>query len=1575
MPVFKERRPAHWILIAVLGVCLLPIARSAAQPSYTAYELYIYTSGEQYRRDARFIDFNARREILLRNYRADSYSTVLLYRNGQLQLVLPPDSSYRLESAFGRLNDNGVLLLRGRQAAAPFEEFGVVYDPADQSFLRLSNRPPGQAGCPDWDDSRAYVNQIGDVFARLKVEDSNGCNIRYGVWPAGAANAAAILLLDTMPGYPYANLDPELWGVDRFNGLRQVLVRGRGPGQCIGCTNAPHNFPYIFDLDSRSITPLPPAAGVWTGSEYNLAEVNGITNTGVAYGRSTAFVDSGRVVRATIWENGTPQVVDDGIGAFTSAVVGMSDQGLALVERQRTDSTFYEMLIWDGAGLYPLADVIANDTLLNGNPVPPFQDRNQMRIRMNARGDLLVHYYFPYSGGTIYRENGTMLMVELDFVPEPLVVNSTADNPDANPGDGQCKTGRVVNGQDECTLRAALMEANAGSGLDTIRFNIPGGGQPVISVSTALPEITAPVVIDGRTQPGADYVEIQGAHTFDTLNRMDGLVVRADSTLIRGLSIYGFSGNGIRIDSADGCVLERNIIGASVAFDTTMPNQLHGVLLRNVNGARIGGKVYPDTFTNIITNNMGAGVYVESGRGAFIEGNSIYGNGGLGIDLAPLGVNANDSLDVDTGANTGLNYPLIRSVVRSDRLWTRIFFSYQGTPHVPVHITFYASRECDESGYGEGQRYFAGAVVTPGDDGWSLSNYAEVLDTLLPGESVTATANDYTETNSTSEFSLCWFTPEYCLRDANDRPIREKWLQWSVVDSAPDFPKKFGDSVKTDSLGCVSSDSLLETFRPREGDAIRFFRVLDTSGARKHGSLLPTRWSLELDNAKFDSVGTVYFDTVKDSGVQMITLDHVTFAYNVVVSIEWDATPLYLEGTMQAFRNMSNYLYDVTDGQARFDTVMIFDNKEHWDEADFQIFATTEQWPKATPRGIDLGDGYSSGAVYMPRKWMGTVSPAIRDSIYRELSPLVTNVSDFRSRVHEFGHYAFGFRDEYKFVTGKRCSDRPDLLRPYGFMDYHYPGGEPYASEMSNDNAYKSPDCRNTAQWSTNYNSCWAQFALEHSAIIDSIAAFVKTPEDRPLKRGLDYLPGPNDNLAGLDYDVGKLVVFPVAPAPPSANIIQVRVVTLGGDSLPGVDVYQLLTLSGRVVAQGKSGSDGRLTALGVNLSDVLFAAGRVRSEGGFRRGLAATEDRWTYGQATVGGSGVSPFNNAYRSFGVDSLLLELRRVEGDLPLLVTLDYTDSLPVVSLTVKNFFSEPPAMEFAPGDATPAVMTVAATGVGYRASLHDTLTDAGGTLAVRPLDTTGAPFFFNAYCRTAFFDSVRSYSLVGYQGACEVTFDTSNTTLHRAAVLTVSYPVIRTGLDPRARQAGDAHALAVDADAPLSGDNAITIRYADGDLGTGDAFTDEASLRVFHWDEAAAEWKLVGGTVDTLFNEVRAAITEPGVYALFSTEILTGIGDHNTTLPNTFTLGQNYPNPFNPATAIEFTVPRRSHVTIDIFNVLGQRVRRLVDGPVEAGIHRVVWDGRNESGMPVASGVYLYRMVTGGFEQTRKMLLLK
>ena len=94
-----------------------------------------------------------------------------------------------------------------------------------------------------------------------------------------------------------------------------------------------------------------------------------------------------------------------------------------------------------------------------------------------------------------------------------------------------------------------------------------------------------------------------------------------------------------------------------------------------------------------------------------------------------------------------------------------------------------------------------------------------------------------------------------------------------------------------------------------------------------------------------------------------------------------------------------------------------------------------------------------------------------------------------------------------------------------------------------------------------------------------------------------------------------------------------------------------------------------------------------------------------------------------------------------------------------------------------------------------------------------------------------------------------------------------------------------------------------------------------------------------------------------------------------MPNGYALLNNYPNPFNPETSINFIVPKMSRVMLAIYDILGRKIRTLLSETKAAGSYNVTWNGKNNQGQPLASGLYFYKLQAGEFSATKKMMLLK
>jgi len=94
-----------------------------------------------------------------------------------------------------------------------------------------------------------------------------------------------------------------------------------------------------------------------------------------------------------------------------------------------------------------------------------------------------------------------------------------------------------------------------------------------------------------------------------------------------------------------------------------------------------------------------------------------------------------------------------------------------------------------------------------------------------------------------------------------------------------------------------------------------------------------------------------------------------------------------------------------------------------------------------------------------------------------------------------------------------------------------------------------------------------------------------------------------------------------------------------------------------------------------------------------------------------------------------------------------------------------------------------------------------------------------------------------------------------------------------------------------------------------------------------------------------------------------------------IPQMNVLNQNYPNPFNPETSISFDIKEAGKVSLDIYNVKGQKVKTLLNDHREAGTHNIVWNGTDDNNRSVSSGIYFYKMKNGKFSSTKKMILMK
>ncbi|MFH1699472.1 MAG: T9SS type A sorting domain-containing protein [Candidatus Zixiibacteriota bacterium] len=828
------------------------------------------------------------------------------------------------------------------------------------------------------------------------------------------------------------------------------------------------------------------------------------------------------------------------------------------------------------------------------------------------------------------------------------------------------------------------------------------------------------------------------------------------------------------------------------------------------------------------------------------------------------------------------------------------------------------------------------------------------------------------------------------IRDAHNDTIPN--VEFELIKVSNDPPVYTEDTLgtfTTNDLGqlklrMVRTDSLLFPAGPGNdtpdkiaiGDTIKVARYVGSQPSFKIPTY--TAYNIHIDNGKFDPDGVISFDTVALEKFD-VKLNHTEVRVNLRAVVEWEATSGYMANLQDNFRYMSNYMYDVSDGQLRLDTVRIFDNGG-WIQADMRIFANNQLLANANAGGMfgPVLERY----INVPRKDYSSFAN-MRNLTDVNPLPLIDNSDDYRTKTHELGHYMLRFYDEYQFLTDTgysidhslRCFAFP--LSNYGFMDHHYEHLGEKSSEMSSAYRYELGPCQNTEQWGLNGKSCWDQFEETFEGIwgADNIYAPILKPDaDDTLENHhltATYLfPGPNDDINNLNYDVGSQIVFPHPPEPQANDYKNVHVAVEGLSNPGGVDVELVnnpLTRNENRIEQGQTSDAGRIWVLGAYDPAYSIHASRGRVDQLFNRALSADQftKTWLYGIAEPDGA-------------LDSITISMQEVQGNYPLVCDVGLQEDNFTFDLMVAQLFSEEPSLTIYPDyDSSFSYDFMPGTD-GYSKLINDSI-GSDGSIDIWAVDDSANQFFFSTKYRVVEIDYSQSIiDFCGYANHSRFILDTTNAGIEKIMVLSSPYPVIFTGLDPNAIQAGESHSVSIYPSLEPTG-SSIMIRYSDADLLIGDnKIGDESTLEVYYWQDVTNGWQLVDGSnVDTVRNEVMAPFTKSGTYAAFTTNILTDVEDdeYGDNLPYKFELSQNYPNPFNPVTTIEYSLPQRSHVTIEVYNLLGQKVITLIDYEQIAGNYTIVWDGENDIGVSVATGVYLYRFQTDEYTETKKMLLVK
>ncbi len=241
--------------------------------------------------------------------------------------------------------------------------------------------------------------------------------------------------------------------------------------------------------------------------------------------------------------------------------------------------------------------------------------------------------FVPTSSGLIDRPYALSFAstAEVSVVNAPLTVNSTGDLSDASAGNGSCDTGNTNSqGVTECTLRAAIQEANGLAGFDTIQFDIPQTETGYVATpesfrirpSSLLPAISTPMSIDGSSQSefapnGRPVIELDGQSV--SAGEENGLWITGGGTTIRGLVINDWGDDAIDLEFVGGNTIVGNYIGTDVTGTTALPNAW-GINMKTADNI-VGGASPTDR--NVVSGNTNHGVYIKT---ATAIGNVVQGN-------------------------------------------------------------------------------------------------------------------------------------------------------------------------------------------------------------------------------------------------------------------------------------------------------------------------------------------------------------------------------------------------------------------------------------------------------------------------------------------------------------------------------------------------------------------------------------------------------------------------------------------------------------------------------------------------------------------------------------------------------------------------------------------------------------------------------------------------------------------------------------------------------------------------------------------------------------------------------------
>ncbi len=778
------------------------------------------------------------------------------------------------------------------------------------------------------------------------------------------------------------------------------------------------------------------------------------------------------------------------------------------------------------------------------------------------------------------------------------------------------------------------------------------------------------------------------------------------------------------------------------------------------------------------------------------------------------------------------------------------------------------------------------------------------------------------------------------------RPVANTDFQIGRVDlSNIESPLEMVDTQFSDANGLLR-------LRPPDfqaGSAFIIRKRLHREPAVKdnHHDFENVMFTVYADNLIIDNDGKFSAQTLPASiaDTAKAYMSHTSFGFNLLVSIDWPVHAEYAEGLRQAFRNASNLFFDISNGQAFFEKVAVYDDKGFWNDADLRIYANNDQWPESQLYGMKMRDGI----IHMPRKHYGD-SPWLNINFSSgDVALNVNTLKHFSTIVHEFGHYGLGFYDEYRGL--QRGKVHP--LINFGFMDEEPPTGE-MQTEMT---AFVDQAYRDTHQFQAYLLTCWDFWEKETQPLL---MKFLEVRPQLHTPRGLGFgatqiMSGPNQSLDNPDYSVGNLMEFVDKTTGAYTMIHRTFIEDEAQRSLPGarVRIHKQRMRNGKrqIIEQGRADDNGRIALVGAEVGDDIEIMHFSMS----------SFDDWKYLKKAI-----EPSGSGLQKGLAEDYTFVLRTISGVEPFLSRVVFdAGGTPTYRLLTAQTLAAPPAVYIYSDDHDPDSLQLVSAAGGYEARFAKEISQPA-TLSLHAVDgqgmTFGVPHAFALYqADSAKIDFISS----GSQLRLEIESGIAKGS--RIVVLGSAFPEPRSGLQQIWRRVSPVYSVDV-FPAPGQVTGFLSLYYNADSLQPN---ADDA-LIIHRWEND--RWTPVPTTFDKRQSIASTPFAGPGIYTAYldpTKSIRTGIeSDAAANVPLEFKLSQNFPNPFNPATQIEFSLPIRQKVTLKIFDVMGRQVRVLLDEVREAGRHSVVFEATT-----LASGVYFYQLRAGDLMARQKMLLIR